>query len=251
MRKPGISAIIITLNEERNIGRCLESLRDIADEIIVVDSHSTDQTTAIAEAAGARVIVRDWEGYSATKNRAHSDAQFSYVLSLDADEALDERLLASITNAKKSGLAGSYRFNRLTNYCGNWIKHCGWYPDTKVRLFPTDGAEWQGNFVHEELVLKDASAVTHLKGDLLHYSYYTRAEHLARVEKYARLAALKLQAKNKQGGKLKGIASATARFFRMYFVKAGILDGAAGWHICRISAYASYLRYVKLGALQR
>jgi len=246
---PGISAIIITLNEERNIGRCLESLQGIADEIIVVDSHSTDRTRQIAEAHGARVIERDWEGYSATKNRANADANHAYILSLDADEALDNTLRASMLAAKHQGLSGSYSFHRLTNYCGRWIRHGGWYPDTKVRLFPLGAAEWQGNFVHEELVLKTPSSTTLLKGDLLHYSYYTREEHLNRVEKYTTLAAQKLKAKGKKGGTLKALASALARFFNMYVVKLGFMDGAAGWHVCRISAYAAYLRYTKLARL--
>ena len=246
-----ISAIIITLNEERNLPRCLQSLDGIADEIIVVDSHSTDNTQAIAKQHGATLIARDWEGYSATKNFANSQATHEYILSLDADEALDDTLRQNILQAKNNGLTGIYSFNRLTNYCGHWVRHCGWYPDTKTRLFPKDAGQWQGNYVHEELTFPAGTKPTHLKGDLLHYSVYTRQEHLERVEKYTDLGAEKLKAKGKKGGPLKGFFSAIARFFRMYIVKAGFLDGAAGWHICRISAYAAYLRYRKLAALNQ
>lgn len=249
MSNSTISAVIITLNEERNIGRCLESLQGIADEVIVVDSFSTDRTVEICKKHGATVLQREWEGYSQTKNKANEAAQHPYILSLDADEALDETLQQRIFAAKNAGLSGIYTFNRLTNYCGHWVRHCGWYPDVKARLFPKGAGRWEGDFVHEELTFDPTHTKTHLAGDLLHYSYYTRAEHLQRVDKYTTLAAQKLNARGKRGGTLKGIFSAIARFFTMYFIKAGLLDGAAGWHICRISAYAAYLRYTKLANL--
>ena len=131
------------------------------------------------------------------------------------------------------------------------MRHCGWYPDTKIRLFPKGSGQWTGEYVHEELTFPNSGAPTHLAGDLLHYSYYTRQEHLDRVAKYTDLAAQKLKAKGKKGGALKGVFSAVARFFRMYFLQAGFLDGSAGWHICRISAHAAYLRYQKLALLQK
>jgi glycosyltransferase involved in cell wall biosynthesis len=242
----GISAVIITLNEERNIGRCLNSIREIADEIIVVDSFSTDKTGEIVQQKGAHFIQHEWQGYSATKNFANQQATHSFILSLDADEALSAELQQSILAAKKQGLSGIYSFNRLTNYCGKWVKHCGWYPDKKARLFPKEAANWEGDFVHEEIAFKGNNTETFLKGDLHHYSYYTTQEHYDRVEKYAQLGAEKLLDKQKSGSKLKGIFSAISRFISMYCFKLGFLDGTTGYRVCKISAYAAYLKYKKL-----
>ncbi|MCK4772163.1 MAG: glycosyltransferase family 2 protein [Candidatus Latescibacteria bacterium] len=246
-----ISAVIITLNEERNIGRCIDSLRDVADEVIVVDSFSTDKTGEICKSKGVHFIQKEWEGYSKTKNYANQQASFEYILSLDADEALSEELINSIKREKEKELDGIYCFNRLTNYCGKWIKHCGWYPDVKTRLFPKNIAAWEGDYVHEEIKFIGESISTHLKGDLLHYPYYSIGEHYERVEKYSLLGARKLLDKNKGGFRFKGIFSAISRFVRMYFLKLGILDGRAGYRICRISAYAAYLKYVKLNEIKK
>lgn len=142
----GISAVIITQNEERNIVRCLRSLQGIADEVVVVDSGSTDQTESLCRAAGARFISHPWESYSAQKNFADSQATQPWTLSLDADEALSPALRQSLLQLKQRGMdcGTAYAFNRLSNYCGSWIKHCGWYPDRKTRLWPTGAAEWDG-----------------------------------------------------------------------------------------------------------
>ena len=168
-----ISAVIITHNEERNIGRCLESLRGVADEVIVVDSGSTDATEAICVAAGARFVRHDWEGYSGQKNYANGLASHPWLLSIDADEALSPQLRESILRLKEKGFDAEtvYSMNRLTNYCGRWIRHCGWYPDACVRLWHTGVATWDG-LVHEEL--RYSTNVRHAKveGDLWHYSYY-------------------------------------------------------------------------------
>jgi glycosyltransferase involved in cell wall biosynthesis len=246
-----ISAVIITLNEERNIGRCIDSLRDVADEVIVVDSFSTDKTGEICQSKGVHFIQIEWEGYSKTKNYANLQASFEYILSLDADEALSEELINSIKREKEKELDGTYCFNRLTNYCGKWIKHCGWYPDVKTRLFLKNIAQWEGDYVHEEIKFIGEPISTHLKGDLLHYPYYSIGEHYERVEKYSLLGARKLLDKNKGGSRFKGIFSAISRFVRMYFLKLGILDGRAGYRICRISAYAAYLKYVKLNEIKK
>lgn len=243
----GISAIIITLNEEKNIKRCIASLAEIADEIIVVDSFSTDKTEEICKAENVTFVPHKWEGYTATKNFANSLANHNYILSVDADEAFSEELMESILAVKKSGLNGAYSFNRLTNYCGSWIKHCGWYPDVKMRLFQKSVATWKGEFVHEELYLNPEVEVKHLAGDLLHYSYYSTQEHYDRIEKYTDLDAKTLKARGKTGGKFRGLLSAASRFFNMYLVKQGFLDGTAGWQVCRLSAYAAYLKYKKLG----
>lgn len=245
-----ISAVIITLNEERNIGRCLKSLEGIADEIIVVDSYSTDRTEAICKDFGVRFVQRKWAGYAQTKNYANQLATHEYLLSIDADESLSEDLKASMLNVKKQGLSGIYSFNRLTNYCGHWVKHGGWYPDVKARLFPKSAAQWEGNFVHEEIQFSGNYSKTHLSGDLLHYSIYSVADHWERVEKYTDLGAQKMLAAGKKGGLFAGFMSAFSRFLRMYLFKFGFLDGVAGWRISYISAKATYLRYYKLHLLR-
>lgn len=228
-----ISAVIITLNEARNIARCITSLQGIADEILVLDSGSKDGTVALAQQLGATVIDTPWEGYAATKNKGHQLAQHAYILSLDADEALSDALQAAILTAKDQ-LQGAYSFNRLNNYCGTWIKHGGFYPDKKVRLFPKEQASWVGDYVHEQLLLEKGTTVTHLSGDLLHYSYYTRQEHEERLEKYAQLAADKLR--GRPGLTAKQYLSPTWRFVQAFLLKGGFIDGKAGYHLARLTA---------------
>ena len=244
-----ISAIIITQNEERNIGRCLESLAGVADEIIVVDSGSTDNTEAICRKAGAHFEHHDWEGYSGQKNYANSLAACPWILSIDADEAISPTLRESMLAWKQEEQQqGVYRFNRLTNYCGHWIHHCGWYPDPCTRLFPKDAARWDG-LVHEQLTFTSHLSPFTLKGILLHYSYYSVEEHAKRQLHYATLAARKAH----EAGKKVGAAGVWLRpkwnFFRNYILKGGILDGHAGYTVCRMSAYYTFLKYALLREL--
>jgi len=229
-----ITAVIITHNEERNIGRCLDSIHDIVDEMLVVDSGSTDRTEEISSQKGARFLHHDWTGYSDQKNWANEQATGDYILSLDADEAFTPELAQSFGEAKSAGLSGLYGFNRLTNYCGTWIKHCGWYPDRKVRLFPKHTVQWEGS-IHETLLNPQKLATR--------CSYYSREEHLARVVKYTQLNAERLDKLGRKGSLLKGRMSAISRFINMYFVKLGFLDGQAGYQVCRISAKAAFLKY--------
>ena len=156
----GISAVIITRNEAHNIGRCIASLKGVVDNVVVVDAESTDDTRRIATDLEARVIIRAWTDYADQKNYANAQATGSYILSMDADEALSPELTTSLLNATKSGLHGAYQVDRLTNYCGTWVKHGGWYPDAKVRLFPKDRTRWAGTHVHETLELDPGTAVT-------------------------------------------------------------------------------------------
>ncbi len=239
-----LSAIIITHNEERNIGRCLESLRDVADEVIVVDSGSTDATEAICQQAGARFERHDWEGYSAQKNYANSLASCPWILSIDADEALSPELRQSLLRWKQEETQPAlFSFNRLTNYCGHWIHHCGWYPDKVVRVFPAGAARWDG-LVHEKLVTNPSDLPTHhLSGDLFHYSYYSVEEHAERQLRYATLAAQKAYDAGKQVGKLGVRLRPKWNFVRNYIFKLGFLDGHAGYTVCRMSAYYTFLKY--------
>lgn len=246
-----LSVIIITKNEERNIGRAIDSVKMIADEIIVVDSFSTDRTKTICEEKGVRFFQIEWQGYSATKNYANSLAQHDYLFSLDADEAVDNELEAAILRSKSEHLTGIYAVNRLTNYCGKWIKHSGWYPDKKVRIFPKAHSKWIGEFVHEELEFSMSFETKELVGHLQHYSYYSFEDHRARADKYSLLTAQKMAAKGKHASALKPYLSALGRFISMYILKLGFLDGFMGYKIAMISAKSNILKYQELRRLTK
>ncbi len=243
-----ITAILITKDEAKNIGRCLASLKGIAEEVIVVDTFSTDQTVAIAESYGAKVVQKEWMGYSETKNFANGLASGNYILSVDADEALSDELIKSIQEVKAT-LSGAYAFNRRNHYCGKWIKRCGWYPDRKVRLFPAGQAKWKGDFVHETLALSQGIATTFLQGDLLHYSYDSIDAHIGRVNRYSSLAADQLIANQKKGLLLKALLGPQWKFFKMFFLRLGFLDRFYGFCVCTIASYEVFLKYAK--AIQR
>lgn len=246
-----ISATIITLNEERNIERCIRSLKGVADEIIVLDSNSTDATEKICLEHEVVFVKRDWEGYSASKNHLNSLAKFDYILSIDADEALDEELKNSILAVKNLDAPGIYSLNRMTNYCGKWIKHSGWYPDVKLRLFPKEGSYWEGEFVHEELVYPTNLKQEQLSGHLEHFSYYSFKEHRERADKYSTLTAQKMNKRGKKASMLKPFLSGLARFVSMYLIKGGILDGKMGFKIAQISAQSNVFKYNELRRLNQ
>jgi glycosyltransferase involved in cell wall biosynthesis len=239
-----ITAVVITLNEERNIARCMESLDGVAEDIVVVDSGSTDGTRRIAEERGARVFSHDWEGYGAQKNFGNAQARHSYILSVDADEALSDELRRSILARKQTGLDGVYGFARMANYCGQWIRHGGWYPNRKIRLFPRDIARWCGEPVHESLHFGGNPAVTWLEGDLLHYSYYTFEEHRERARAYARLGAQKVRAAGQSRLWWRSTAGPSLRFLKMYIWELGFLDGLAGYRIARTAASEVRMKYM-------
>jgi len=245
-----LSAVIITYNEEANIERCLVSLIGIADEIIVVDSFSTDETSQICNKYNVRFYQIAWKGFSNAKNYGNSLAAADFIISIDADEVVSEELKTSIL-AVKNELNGAYRFNRLTNYVGNWVRFCGWYPDAKVRIFPKNKASWVGDYVHETLELDSQLAITHLKGDLLHYSYHSIAQHYARIERYSELHAQQMLKKGKRSNLSKVIFAPLFKFLKDYIIKLGILDGQTGYTICKISAKAVHLKYRKLYQLQK
>jgi glycosyltransferase involved in cell wall biosynthesis len=240
-----ISAIIITYNEEKNIARCLQSLQGVADEVIVVDSGSTDKTEEICRQYGAKTIRQKWLGYGAQKNFANTFAQHSYILSLDADEALSDTLKKSILEIKQNSPAEAYSVNRLTCYCGQWIKHCGWYPDSKIRLWKKEKVKWSLEELHEKIILTPNAAIRHLKGDLLHYSYYSISEHILQLDKFTEVGAREYLKKGKKVSVVKIIYKAAWKFIRDYLIKLGVLDGYYGFVICAISAFATFAKYVK------
>jgi len=183
-----ISAVITTFNEEKNIDRCLKSLQGVADEVIVVDSFSTDNTERICHANGVRFVKKKWVDYSQAKNHGNNLAQYEYILSLDADEALSEQLQHSIKQLKSDNRYRAYYISRLTNYCGKWIRHCGWYPDYKIRLWDRNLAHWEGT-VHESLIFHEKASIKILKGDLLHYSFYSISDHIKKADMFSEIAA--------------------------------------------------------------
>jgi len=246
-----LSVVIITFNEEHNIGRCLDSVHAIADDIVVIDSYSTDNTKSICLAHGARVIDHAFDGHIEQKNFAISQAKFPFILSLDADEALSPKLASSIAQAKLNKTADGYSMNRLTNYCGRWIKHCGWYPDKKLRLWDSKLGSWQGTNPHDEYRMRNNAKISHLQGDILHYSYYTYAEHIARSLKYADISAKAMYEQGKKCSALKPYLSASARFIRDYLVKTGFLDGKYGYRICKMNAVIAYRKYRGLRCLNQ
>lgn len=247
-----ISAAIITLDEEANLGRCLDSLRGVADEVVVVDSGSKDGTERIARAAGALFLPQRWLGYGPQKNLAAERCANEWILSLDADEALSDELRGSLLRLKEDGpRADAYEVNRLNWYCGRFLRHSGWYPDRKVRLWRKGAARWADASIHELAEVAPGTRVERLRGDLLHYTIRDRAQHLATMEKFTTLSAEALLREGKGGQAWRRFVSPVATFVRAWILKAGFLDGRAGWDVCRLSAYASWLKYEKLRRLAR
>lgn len=246
-----ISAVIITYNEERNIGRCLDSLQGIADDIVVVDSFSTDRTAAIVKEKGFRLVEHSFEGHIEQKNWAISQAQYPHVLSLDADEALDETLRQSILAVKANWDADAYYLPRLTNYCGKWIRHGLWYPDLKLRLWDSRKGTWGGQNPHDTFLMEAGARIRKLEGHLLHYSFYSFDEHLAQIKRFTDISSRAAFQKGKHSNWLKIIFAPSLKFLRAYFFRQGFLDGKEGWMIARWSAYATYLKYTKLRKIER
>lgn len=240
-----ISVVIITLNEERNIGRCLDSVMPIADEVVVVDSLSTDATEEICARYHVRFVSHAWEGYVATKNYANNLASHDLILSIDADEALSPVLADSILKIKGQAVEGkAFSMNRLMNYCGRWIHHCNWYPDTKIRVFDRRTVHWTGQKVHETLDIPKDTQIINLEGDLFHYSFYTPEEHRLQTEKFATLSAEEMVEKGKRPSLLEAYIHSGWKFLRDYVFKAGFLDGAMGWRICKTNAYGVWYKYI-------
>ncbi len=247
-----VSAVIITKNEERNLARCLQSLQGVADELLIIDSFSDDRTCSIAEEYGARVIQKEWTGYGPTKNFGNENAQFDYILSLDADEALSEELSTAIISEKEALTRPAYSMNRLLNYCGSWIRHGGYYPDRKTRLFDRRIFKWSDDPVHETL-LPDTKVmrkeIKALNGDLYHYSYHSVSDHVERINRYSSLAAKSLV--SRKALRLHMLCNPLWRFFSSYVLKAAFLDGHAAYLLCRIQAFEVYLKYAKAWHLRK
>jgi glycosyltransferase involved in cell wall biosynthesis len=238
-----ISATIITCNEERKIARAIESLR-CCDEILVVDSGSTDRTVEIAGKLGARVIESPWPGYSKQKNLAAAQADNDWILSLDADETLSEALEGEIWQLRKNGPGfDAYTMPRMAQYLGRWILHSGWYPDRKVRLYHRAKATWVGEFVHESVRVE--GSVGHLKSNILHYTCESLSEHLRTLDRYTTLAAQELVSHGERAGWPKLILEPGWTFLRTYLFQCGFLDGLEGLMIANMAALYTFLKYAK------
>jgi glycosyltransferase involved in cell wall biosynthesis len=246
-----LSAVVITFNEEKNIERCILSLQGVVDEIVVVDSFSTDQTETICKQYGVQFIPHAWEGMVQQKNWAMQQASSPYILSLDADEALSEELRQSIVAVKQNWKGPGYSFNRLNNYCGQWIRHSGWYPDQKLRLVDRRYGRFVGNNPHDRFELQRGSGATHLSGDLLHYTTSTFKEHFDVLYRYAEIGAREIINKGQGSSWIKLWVNPWFKFFKMYILKRGYKDGLYGLIICSSTAWFTFWKYLLVRYYQR
>ena len=247
-----ISAVLITFNEEANIADALHSV-EWADERLVVDSKSTDRTIEIARELGARVITRDWPGFSKQKQFAVDSAENDWILSIDADERVTPELRGEIEGLRqRNELAEGYRIPRLSTYMGREIRHSGWYPDRQLRLFDRRKGRWNGRIIHESFELEPGAKTADLENHLLHFRVTDAAYHHKMIgERYAPLAARQMLESGRGTSKTKVLISGPAAFIRSYFLKLGILDGFPGYCIARFAAHNAYLKHLLLLEMQR
>jgi len=248
---PKLSVVIITRNEEKNIGKCLNSVKGIADDIVVIDSYSTDSTEEIVKSFNGRLIKHKFEGYIQQKNWAITQAKYPHILSLDADEVLSERLKESIHQAKANWKYDAYYFNRLTNYCGKWIRHTSWYPARKLRLWDARKGKWGGTNPHDKFKLQKGSSRKFLKGDLYHYSYYNINEHIQQINRFSTIVAEAYFAENRKVRYINIVFNPLWRLFRDFFLRLGFLDGFYGLVVSAMASYETFLKYIKLKNLYR
>lgn len=246
-----ISATVITFNEEKNIQAALESL-SWADEILVVDSRSTDRTREIASSLGARVIERDWPGFAAQKQFAMDEARNDWIFSLDADERVSDELRKSIELVKTTNTrADGYLIPRRSFYQGRWIKGGGWYPDRQLRLFDRRRGHWKQRLIHESIEMDSTARVEMLTGDILHHSVTGASQHHRMIgERYAPLAAQQMLAEGRKASALKIATAGPSAFLRSYLLKGGFRDGLAGITIAGFAAHHAFLKQLLLWELQ-
>jgi glycosyltransferase involved in cell wall biosynthesis len=243
-----LSVTVITLNEALNIDACLASV-SWADEVLVVDSGSTDDTVRRARAAGARVVIRDWPGYAAQKNWAASQAASDWILSIDADERVPKALADEIRGVLASPpAAAGFRVPRVTWHLGRWIRTTDWYPDYQLRLYDRRRAEWRPHRVHES-VAADGAVLT-LTHDLEHYAYRDISHHHHTMDRYTTLAAMEMFDQGREAGFVDLAVHPAAAFLRNYILRRGCLDGAPGFIISAMNAYYVFLKFAKLRALR-
>lgn len=238
-----LSVVIISYNEEKDIGRCLESVGEIADEILVVDSLSTDKTPEICKSFGVRFISHPFEGYVNQKNYALIEAKFDHVLSLDADEALSKSLIKEIIKIKNRWEYDAYVFNRRNYYCGKWMRFTTLYPDRKLRLFDRRKGEWKGYDPHDHVGMIPGTSIKRLNADLLHWAMEDLEEQKKKTLNFAQVAAKAYADAGKKPWPGQGLIHGSWRFLREYFFRLGILEGKQGIWIAWYSARYTYLKY--------
>ena len=248
---PTLSVILITRNEEANLADCLASLEGIAQQIVVVDTNSSDRTLDIAKSYGAVIAQpQDWPGFGSQKNRALDLATGEWVLSLDADERLTPALKSEIVTAiHHSAHVDCFAIPRLSWYCGRFIRHSGWNPDYVDRLFKRGSARFSDDLVHERLI--PSGQVAKLENPMLHYSFMNYSQVLQKIDRYSTASAEQAFAKGKTSTPLKAVLHGAWSFFRTYFLQAGFLDGPQGFTLAMSNAQGTYYRYVKLWHLIR
>lgn len=257
-----ISAVIITYNEERIIARSIASLRTVVDEIIVIDSFSTDRTIEICKEKGAVVLQNKFEGYKTQKNFAVTKAKYEWVLSIDADEVLSNELINSLLkwrkNHKDSNNLSSqppypvgYFISRRTDYCGKWVNFGGWYPDKKLRFFNRNVGKWSGRNVHEVVKIKDGYSTSFLKGDLLHYSINEPAELLRKLFTYSEMGARFMNEEGRSTSFIEAIYRSAFRWLRQTFFQLGFLDGMLGFKIAKQNSLATFWKYRRLDFINK
>jgi glycosyltransferase involved in cell wall biosynthesis len=239
---PGISSIVITWNEEQNIRRCLESVAPFSDEIIVVDSLSTDRTVEIARRHATRVIEHEWLGYGRQKQLALEHAKGDWVFSIDADEVVSPELAAEI--GALSPDCDGYEVPRLVWYLGRWIRHSGWYPGYVLRLFRREAARFSDDVVHESVQLPGPRR--RMRGDLLHYSYRDVAHHVSKINEFTSLAARQMHERGRRAGFTSLALTPALEFLRVYLLRRGFLDGYPGLVVSTLHAHYVFLKYAKL-----
>ena len=243
-----ISATVICFNEEEKIEACLKSLL-WADEIIVIDSGSTDRTLEIAGRLTDKIFSNPWSGYGEQKNKAIQKASYDWIFSIDADERVTVELAGEVRKAiDESAGSDGFFIPRKTFYCGKWIRHCGWYPDRKLRLFKKTNGRWSPG-LHERVILNGKAG--DLKGNILHESFSSIGEHIRTIENFTSIAALELRDSGKRARPVDLLVRPPAMFFKTYFVKMGFLDGFEGFLVSILSSFHVFLKYSKLRLLER
>lgn len=247
-----ISAVIIAFNEEHHIADAIRSV-EWADEVIVVDSESTDATREIASSLGAKVIVNAWPGFSAQKQFATDHAANDWILSLDADERVSDDLRKEIGQVRNGeGSPQGYKIPRLSYYMGRPIKHGGWYPDLQLRLFDRTKGRWNGAVIHESVKMSDDAHVGRLRSDIIHHTVESAAQHQQMItERYAPLGARKMFEEGRRTSPIKAVLSAWFAFIRSYLLKLGFLDGFAGFCIAYFAAHNTFSKHLLLLDLQK